>query len=42
MNTGLIQEFQATKVIKALKQMHPKEARDPEICPICFINIIAL
>ena len=36
MNTGLIQEFQATKVIKALKQMHPKEARDPDNMPHLF------
>ena len=26
MNTGLTQDFQATEVIKALKQMHPKKS----------------
>ena len=26
MNRGLVQEFQATEVVKALKQMHPKKS----------------
>ena len=29
MNRGLIQEFQATEVVKALKQMHPKKSPSP-------------
>ena len=29
MNRGLVQEFQATEVVKALKQMHPKKSPSP-------------
>ena len=42
MNTGLIQEFEAADVIKALKQMRLKKAPVLTIYLICFINIIGL
>ena len=29
MNRGLVQEFQAAEVVKALKQMHPKKSPSP-------------
>ena len=35
-NTGLTQDFQATEVIKALKQMHPKKALGPNSMPLIF------
>ena len=36
MNTGLVQEFQATEVVKALKQMHPKKSPGPNAIPLLF------
>ena len=36
MNTSLTQDFQATEVIKALKQMHPKKAQGPDGMPPIF------
>ena len=36
MNRGLVQEFQATEVVKALKQMHPKKSPSPSGMPYLF------
>ena len=36
MNRGLVQEFQATEVVKALKQMHPKKSPSPNGMPPLF------
>ena len=36
MNRGLVQEFQATKVVKVLKQMHPKKSPSPNGMPHLF------
>lgn len=42
MNIGLIQEFQAAKVIKDLKQMHLKKALGSDGIPPLFYSIIGL
>ena len=36
MNKGLVQEFQAAEVVKALKQMHPKKSPSPNGMPLLF------
>ena len=36
MNRGLVQEFQAVEVVKALKQMHPKTSPYPNGMPPLF------
>lgn len=36
MNNDLVQDFQETKVLKALKQMHPKKALGPNGMPPLF------
>ena len=36
MSKGLVQEFQAAKVVKALKQMHPKKSPSPNGMPPLF------
>jgi len=42
MNNGLVQEFQAIEVVKALKQMHPKRTLAPDGMPLYFISITVL
>ena len=36
MNKGLVQEFLAAEVVKALKQMHPKKSPGPNGIPLLF------
>ena len=42
MNTSLVLELQATEVIKALKQMHPKKALGPNSVPPSFYQYFLL
>ena len=42
MNNGLVQEFQALEVVKALKHMHPKRTPAPDGMPLYFISITVL
>ena len=40
MNRGLVQEFQAAEVVKALKQMHPKKSPSPNGMPPLFLSTL--